>query len=264
MIDRYIKKTEIGNYYLVGLVFAFILMVLLPNISSIGLIGYVVVYDTEAIADILNPNSPSYQIISNGIYVCQTVGYVALIGIFAVLFKQIFIEDAKKFKKDILRNIIVIVVGAGLMYGLTELANLIIEKLNIPSSSQNQDTIVQLLKSPLALYMVISAVLLAPVVEEMIFRKLLFETVEQKFKWHKAIAIVISTLIFSLIHMSGEFSEALLDPSKWVYMLSIIGYLPLALVLSLGYTFSKNNIYTVIAIHLINNLIAVVQILTYI
>jgi len=94
--------------------------------------------------------------------------------------------------------------------------------------------------------MMISVILFAPFVEEVLFRKLLFGTLEEKFKLKPIVAIIASTLVFSLIHVSSG--------DNIIY---IFQYLPLAFVITYSYYKSERNIFVPMGIHFLNNLISV-------
>jgi len=73
--------------------------------------------------------------------------------------------------------------------------------------------------------MIISVVLLGPIVEELIFRKSLFSLFE-----NKKLAIIISSLIFGLIHLIAE-------PSLASVIINLPAYLIPGLVF--GYFYAK-------------------------
>ena len=98
--------------------------------------------------------------------------------------------------------------------------------------------------SKLGFLMLISTVLLAPFIEEIIFRKFLFGLFEKTFRFPIYIATILSAVIFGLIH----------DYTIFFFM-----YFPLALVLSLSYSLYKNNIFMPMGVHLLNNVFAVIM-----
>jgi membrane protease YdiL (CAAX protease family) len=94
---------------------------------------------------------------------------------------------------------------------------------------------------------VLSTTLLAPFVEEMIFRKFLIGFFEKTLKIPLIVSAILSAIIFGLAH---DFSVFLL------------AYLPLALAISLSYAFSNRNVWIPIGVHFLNNLIAAIAVLT--
>lgn len=115
-------------------------------------------------------------------------------------------------------------------------------------TSVNQLSIVETLHSGQAVMMIISVVLLGPIVEELIFRKSLFSL----FK-NKKLAIIISSLIFGLIHLIAE-------PSLASVIINLPAYLIPGLVF--GYFYAKNdeNILVPTIAHILSNLISVLLI----
>lgn len=115
-------------------------------------------------------------------------------------------------------------------------------------TSVNQLSIVETLHSGQAVMMIISVVLLGPIVEELIFRKSLFSLFE-----NKKLAIIISSLIFGLIHLIAE-------PSLASVIINLPAYLIPGLVF--GYFYAKNdeNILVPTVAHILSNLISVLLI----
>ena len=107
--------------------------------------------------------------------------------------------------------------------------------------------------------------LLVPIIEELVFRKALYglikdfilkirlkntdHSVTEKTRKHLAIAaIIISGLIFGLVHVSGDY----------IYLLHYGGA---GIILTASYYVSKENIYVPLIVHIIQNTIGVVQII---
>ena len=133
----------------------------------------------------------------------------------------------------------IILFDANIFYGL----------IGVEGTSENQESLEAAVLSKYGLIMLIPIVFFAPIIEELIFRKFIFGIIEDKLKWSAWSAILISTVVFSLMHLlSGDFQYILL-------------YLPQAFVMGIMYHFSKNNIFVPITIHFINNLLAAIGIL---
>ncbi len=92
------------------------------------------------------------------------------------------------------------------------------------------------------------AVFLAPVVEESIFRGVVFGSIRRK---SRAAAYVVSILLFALLHV-WQYVVAYGDPWYFVYMLQ---YLPVSFVLAWLYERS-GTIWTSIAFHMMFNALA--------
>lgn len=121
----------------------------------------------------------------------------------------------------------------------------------ISEAGDNQELIETALATP-SLPMIISICITAPIVEEFVFRfgiisKLLYGV-------NKYVAAVIAALIFSFAHIG--FSQMTSLP---LFIHLMIGYLGQALVFSFIYAKEDNLIYS-IAIHILNNLQAVILI----
>ena len=113
-------------------------------------------------------------------------------------------------------------------------------------TSVNQEAINQTLTSPLAPLMIIATVIGAPVVEELVFRKGFFSVIKNK--W---VALVVSSLMFSLMHVLGETTLA-------GFIINLVVYGSMGAAFGFIYIYNKKNIYPVILVHALSNLIAVV------
>lgn len=114
--------------------------------------------------------------------------------------------------------------------------------------SLNQFYINKILNSSSAYLMIVPTVILAPIIEELVFRKAFFSL----FK-NDIVALIVSSLVFGLIHVSGE-SGIYLLVNLIIY--AIPGF-------ALGFVYLKNNknIYPVIFVHALTNLISVLAVL---
>ncbi|HOC97531.1 MAG: type II CAAX endopeptidase family protein [Bacilli bacterium] len=181
----------------------------------------------------------------------QTAGLFPILAISLYFSRRLFIEDWKKIKKKVWLPIVLIVAGTIAIFALSIMVNIFYSLIGLEGTSANQSTLEETILSKYGYVMLISIVIFAPILEELIFRKFLFGIIEDKLKWPAWSAIIISSLIFALIHlMSGDFQYILL-------------YLPQAVVLSLAYHLSKNNILVPIGIHfVINSFAALAMILS--
>lgn len=183
--------------------------------------------------------------------ILQYLSYVPF-TIFAVyILKDDLINDFKYFKKNLIRILIGAFVMFMVMYAINFLVAIVYETLGIPGESANEELINSILLSNAALPMIISVVFLAPVAEELLFRKILFGVSEKTFNLKPVYAIIISTLIFSFIHVSD------LASLKYIFQ-----YIPLAAVMCFLYHYFNNNVYASILLHMMNNTFAVIM--TYI
>lgn len=250
-----IKNKEV--FYLLSLILTLVLMLFAPLVVQIFYFIFMAIKDSGYYTLMLTEGTSEYlKLVNETSFVFQFAGYIILLIVFPLLFFTIFKEDLEKFKKTPLKNVLIVVIGFILMYVLTIIVNQIFEYFNFPLSSQNQDSIENVLKSNLAPIVIITVVVLAPFVEEVIFRKMLFGTCETTFRLKPIVSVILSTLIFSLIHVSEEVTNVFSGASP-IYLVAILLYLPLSLILSLSYKLSNNNIFVVILIHLLNNLLSV-------
>jgi len=179
----------------------------------------------------------------------QAAGLFPVLALALYFSRHLFIEDWQKTKKRILYTILFIVAGAIAVWLLTTIVNIFYGLICIEGTSENQESLESAVLSKYGLIMLIPIVFFAPIIEELIFRKFIFGIIEEKLKWSPWSAILISTVIFSVMHLlSGDFQYILL-------------YLPQAFVMGMMYHFSKNNIFVPITIHFINNLLAAIGIL---
>lgn len=113
----------------------------------------------------------------------------------------------------------------------------------------NQMTIESTLNSSGAIFMILSAVIIGPVVEELIFRKSIFGLISNK--W---IALVTSSVVFGAIHLIGEASlvDALINGSSYIIMGFVFGYI---------YIKNDKNIIYPTLVHILSNLISILAIL---
>ena len=181
----------------------------------------------------------------------QFVLYAILLAAILVFMKNDVVYDFNQFKTMKSQWFIILVTG----YLYVILANYISSflsmalsnALSIPiSESVNQMTIVRMLNSNGIVFIVLSAVLIGPVVEELVFRKSIFGLIK-----NNTIAILVSSIIFGAIHLTAEasFAEALING---------ISYFAMGLVFGFIYIKNQRNIMAPIAVHILVNLISVV------
>lgn len=240
------RKRQKGDIYFITLFLGLFLYLLLTFIYIFSALKAVSIVDGSLLASAFDENNPYYgEILS----MVQMMFNIPLIGFFIYVLRTDFQEDWKKFKTEFKKNISYILIGIIACYTLTAVVAMIYELLEITGTADNQEIINQALFGKGKIPMIISVVIFAPFVEEILFRKLLFGTIEEKFKMPPVVAIVVSTLVFSLIHVSSG--------DNLIY---IFQYLPLAFVITYSYYKSGRNIFVPIGIHFLNNLISVLAV----
>ena len=198
--------------------------------------------------------------------------YVVCLGPVLLLTLKYIIKDFKTAFKDVKGTLLLILMGIGIMYAASIIATVIVELLTLnldaSGSSENQEVIEALISSSPtnALLMVITTVLLAPVLEEIIFRKCLFGV----FKNKTLLTIAISAIVFAGIHVVPACIGIALDilmqggstlTDLYIEAIYIISYLGQAIAMSYIYHRSNHNIVPSIIIHIFNNVVATLAIL---
>lgn len=245
-----------GNKYIIGLVVGLLLMFLGGSVLiyyayipyQIGTGGSMKTFysDFQAFSD-GNTNFHNAPYINFSYCFLQFVSYAPTLVLIFALFSSDIVTDFKNFKKNIGRNMGIVGLCFAGMLMLNAAINEIYYLLGIEGESNNESTIVSLLYGDGKLLMITSVVLLAPVCEEFIFRKFIFGVIEERFRWPAFIAIIVSTLIFSFIHVSDIASL------KFIFQ-----YIALAVPICLCYHFTGNNIFASTVLHIINNSLSVI------
>ena len=175
--------------------------------------------------------------------------YLTLFLIFIYMLRSYF-KDQFKFTKDNLHDFIKIsILGVVTLFIAVFGASIIMELLGVTENSENQEVLNNLVTAAAfdKVALILFSVLLAPVVEELVFRRAVFGFLE---KINTPLAIIVSGLSFGLIHvLSGDY-------------LQLIVYGSLGLVLAYIYYYSKKNIFTVIVVHMVYNLIITIVMFT--
>lgn len=115
--------------------------------------------------------------------------------------------------------------------------------------SLNQQAIERSLLSSTGILMVLMTVLFAPVLEELVFRKSMF-----RFFKNPYVAMVVSSLVFGLIHVTSETN--ILD-----FITNLISYSASGFALGYVYIKNKNNVWSSILVHAVANAVSIIIIL---
>ncbi|MCR5740886.1 MAG: CPBP family intramembrane metalloprotease [Gammaproteobacteria bacterium] len=184
-------------------------------------------------------------------------GKLAPLIFLVIVLRKTFKENARKVKKAPLNFVIFLVASFIFIYLVqsgTSYISAVLDKLFGTGESTNQSSIVDLFRNNQHILnyilLFITIVLIAPVLEELEYRYLIFDAFKGS---HWTVGLIVSGIAFGLIHMSS-----LIDLKEWAYfpMYALPG-----VALGLVYHFSGNNYYTNIFCHLGNNLISFIQIL---
>ncbi|MFI3329824.1 MAG: CPBP family glutamic-type intramembrane protease [bacterium] len=185
--------------------------------------------------------------ILNFTYVAQIFLDVTFLVIFIIIGKSVL--TLEQFKDKSIPKTILLTLGLSVAFlaGNMLIGNLL---ALIPGAgeSANQEAIAEMVKSA-PLTIIISAVIFAPIVEELVFRAGVYKLFEGKF--NTKIAILGSGAIFGLLHvvmglMTGDLFE----------LVYFINYFAMGCAFGLLYAKTKN-IYICMGVHFINNLVGV-------
>ncbi|HHX78716.1 MAG TPA: CPBP family intramembrane metalloprotease [Acholeplasmataceae bacterium] len=233
---RYNKKIENKDFHLIGLLSTLGGYFLFPSFLYITLL-----FAVKYITPVTDELSTTVQIFA------QVIAEIPIAILLIYFCRNIFKIDFAKFKKQKLNTVLLVIGGFVAIFFANILVNLIYEKLGIDTTSANEQAISQMLANKYYPVILVGIVLFAPLLEEFIFRKFLFGVIEEKLNWKPILAILISSSLFSLVHLLSD------GGIEWQFFFM---YFPMALILSLSYHYSNNNILVPITIHFINNLMA--------
>ena len=159
-----------------------------------------------------------------------------------ILYRKELIKDLKDFrenyKKYISNYIIIYLLGIILM----SVTNIILSKITNQDLSSNE-IIVRDYIQKFPLYMIFSSVIYAPFVEEIIFRKSIKNIIKNKY-----IFIILSGLIFGLLHISKLNINEILYSIPYIIMGIDFAYI----------YYKTDNIFTTMTFHLCHNLVLLI------
>ena len=187
-------------------------------------------------------------------YACLNT-FIELIMFVVVLlfYKKYLKKDLVLFKlnkKDYIKKIIsYFLIFLVVKYGVALFSGLLLVMLGSDLvTSENQEAVVNLAKT-LPFMMMISTSLLAPFVEEGIFRLGIRKVINNKYLF-----ILVSGLIFGFMHIFPT------ELPLYVALIESLNYVTMGLLLAYIYN-ETDNIYVVIIIHALNNLLSMLMIL---
>lgn len=114
--------------------------------------------------------------------------------------------------------------------------------------TDNQSSLNDMFVEGNAFIYVLVAVVLAPVVEELVFRYSLVNLIDIQKKYLKWVPYFVSAILFASIHETAIFTSFSIDN-----LFNFLTYFIPALVLSFGYMATKRNIVSLIIVHLVIN-----------
>lgn len=245
MSERLMKKLGSGNFYLIAFPVALVLNILLQEFAKLGILlyfegkqpGFITAFRTATvnIETMLELMTEPMWTVTN---LSQFIGTGILAILMIIVFWKSFALDWKGFKSEWRSHVPTIIFGFVIVIILDNVLAQLYNLFQVSGDAANQQLIESAAGSGAGIFMVLTAFLLAPFVEEVLFRKLLYGTMEEKFRLRPVFAIIISAILFAAMHAVDIF---------------FFRYLPLALVLCIAYSLSKNNIFVPMGIHFLNN-----------
>ena len=183
----------------------------------------------------------------SAVMVSQAISNVIPIVISVVLLRRLLLSELIDFKNNLKRSITIVLLGISGIYFANIILSIIYSLLNVTGDSENQQIIETALSSPVRPVVIIMILVLAPILEELIFRKFLIGYFKSK-QLNPWIPYIISIVVFAAIHMNFTIEDLIFFPA----------YLVLSAVITLAYKYSGNNIYVAILVHFLNNLLSLI------
>ena len=166
-----------------------------------------------------------------------------------IFFYQAIKDDTINLKKNKVKVILYGILGCTIIMLVDYILTLIINYFDLASISANQISIERALFSKGMIFMALSSVIVAPIFEELLFRKAAFKIIK-----NDKIALIVSSVIFGSLHLFFETNLV-------IALLQSISYIGSGFILGAIYLRTKKNIYAPIIAHFLNNLILLVLIL---
>lgn len=173
--------------------------------------------------------------------------YILMLFLFIPLMYKEFIYDGKLFLKKPAHYIYNVIGGVVILFMVAYFTDFITKLLELifsyqVSTSANQASIELMLRSKSAPFMYIAAILCAPIIEELVFRKTFFNLNKSK-----GLILYTSSLVFGLIHVITEITNPV------AMLINLVPYFLAGLALGVIYLLNKKNIYVTILVHMIWN-----------
>ena len=169
-----------------------------------------------------------------------------LVNFFSIvaIFHRFLGSSLQKAWKNFPKCLLYVFIGFGIYYWASILFALLITWLNPNFANVNDQTIAGIAQEQPGL-MVFATVFLVPVVEETLYRGLVFQNLQRK---HRIAAYAVSAAVFSAIHIIGYIGS-----TDWATLaLCFVQYLPAGIAFAWAYE-KSDTIVTPILIHIIIN-----------
>lgn len=237
--------------------------------------------------EMLDPTNPLYNELVYNDYTAVVsawsnfVMYFILTVSLGIFTYKLFINDFKRAAKTPAKSLRQIFIGSLVFLGIGLLSSIVVSVILallaevgvvreslISGDSENQEIIIKMVKygGIISVITFFAVVAMGPLVEEIVFRKALFSL----FKNKNRVAIFISAAIFGAIHVTSailmyllmilQSAEGIGFDNILVEMVYFISYFASGIALSAIYQHTERNIFIVAVIHILNNLLSVIQI----
>lgn len=180
---------------------------------------------------------------------CEILG----ISLSLIFFRKVFIDDFKALKEDWLKYAIIIIIASVLIFASGYVFEWVYDALNLNPDSENQEAIVESLFGKGKVMMIIQVAIVAPIFEEIVFRKLTYGFLRET-KLHGVLNFILVAFLFAIIHCT---SENFFSYEAYIYLLN---YFVLSALLTGSYVLCKDNIYASILVHMINNILSLLTV----
>ena len=172
-----------------------------------------------------------------------------MVIVFLIYRKEVinnFKDYIKNFKENFTISFRYYIIGLFIML----VSNVIINIFFKEAVPYNENIVKSLVKA-YPLYMLFSVSIFAPFVEEIVFRKCIYDIVYsfKENRFTKYIYIIISSLIFAILHVAGY-------GNSWLDYLFIVPYLSLSTIFAILY-YKKKNIFLPSSMHALHNTVAI-------
>lgn len=181
--------------------------------------------------------------------------YLSVFPIILVFIKKEILRDFKVAKTWRSEWLNIIFVGYAILIAgniaANFLSNILARIFSVTQSDPlNQMFIQDALKSNGVVFMVLSAVLIAPILEELIFRKAIIDIFN-----NPKIGLIVSSIAFGAVHllMESSIQDALVNGMVYFVMGFVFGYI---------YLKHQKNVFAPIAIHMVTNTISIIFLLS--
>lgn len=193
-----------------------------------------------------NPNVYYYTLI----FIAMFWLYLGLILILSIIYRKQIIKKIKVVRKNpkhFLYQLLKYIGGLLILTAFVYYINITFFSEYQSTIGENQSVINQVVLYNPNIYIFVVVFLFAPLIEEYIFRYGLINKLLKN--WKPGLQVVVSALIFSLIHLNIE--QFIASPMYFFHLLLL--YLPMSIIYGYVYVKEKNILFPLI-IHILNNI----------